>query len=142
MENIERLIANNDTWCSPPFYSHLGGYKMHLRVEPEFLVYINISVSLMKGEFDDDLSWPLEGTLTLEQPLERKVELRASKPKEGEILGFCVFLHRAPDLTLCVSEVSVKLRICYIALVKNIYMMTCTDQYYCACAGECDIPAV
>ena len=88
VENIERLIANNDTWYSPPFYSHLGGYKMRLRVKPAFVVlYISISVCLMKGEFDDDLSWPLEGTLTLEQPLKRKVELRASKPKEGEILG-------------------------------------------------------
>ena len=103
VENIERLIANNDTWYSPPFYSHLGGYKMRLRVEPEFVVlYINISVCLMKGEFDDDLSWPLEGTLTLEQPFNTKVELRASKPKEGEI-GLSLFLlHEAPDLTLCV----------------------------------------
>ena len=113
VENIRTLRANNDTWCSPPFYSHLGGYKMRLRVEPEFVVlYINISVCLMKGEFDDDLSWPLEGTLTLEQPLKTKVELRASKPKEGhEILESPSLLwHAALDhLTLCVSEVSVKL---------------------------------
>ena len=40
-------------------------------------------------------------TLTLEQPFNTKVELRASKPKEGEI-GLSLFLlHEAPDLTLC-----------------------------------------
>ena len=109
VKNIEELRANNDTWCSPPFYSHLGGYKMRLRVEPKIFVFMNISVCLMKGEFDDDLSWPLEGTLTLEQPLKRKVELRASKPKEGEIWSSRLSIHEAPDLTLCVSEVSVKL---------------------------------
>ena len=110
VENIQKLRPHFDTWYSPPFYSHLGGYKMRLRVKPAFVVlYINISVCLMKGEFDDDLSWPLEGTLTLEQPYKEKVELRASKPKEGEI-GSPSFLWRtAPDLTLCVSEVSVKL---------------------------------
>ena len=108
VENIEKLRASDDTWCSPPFYSHLGGYKMRLRVKPRFVICINISVCLMKGEFDDDLSWPLEGTLTLEKPLEKKVELRASKPKEGEI-GSCMLWYEAPDhLTLCVSEVSVK----------------------------------
>ena len=63
----------------------------------------------MKGEFDDDLSWPLEGTLTLEQPFNKKVELRASKPKEGEILGSYILLYVPDHLTLCVSEVSVKL---------------------------------
>ena len=40
VENIERLIANNDTWCSPPFYSHLGGYKMRLRVKLSFCIGI------------------------------------------------------------------------------------------------------
>ena len=37
VENIERLMDNNDTWYSPPFYSHLGGYKMRLRVVPRFM---------------------------------------------------------------------------------------------------------
>ena len=117
VENIERLMDNNDTWCSPPFYSHLGGYKMRLRVKlepgPKHFPFLGIatciSVCLMKGEFDDDLSWPLEGTLTLEQPFNKKVELRASKPKEGEILGSYILLYVPDHLTLCVSEVSVKL---------------------------------
>ena len=109
VKNIQKLKANNDTWCSPPFYSHLGGYKMRLRVKPELFVSVNISLCLMNGEFDDDLSWPLEGTLTLEQPFNTKVELRASKPKEGEIWSFNNFWYTAPDQTLCVSEVSVKL---------------------------------
>ena len=117
VENIQKLRADLNTWCSPPFYSQLGGYKMRLRVKSRHATVFRIdtcilSVCLMKGEFDDDLSWPLKGTLTLEQPLKTKVELRASKPKEGEILGSpnLISLHAAPDhLTLCVSEVSVKL---------------------------------
>ena len=66
-------MDNNDTWYSPPFYSHLGGYKMHLRVKPRqanLLTGINLSVCLMKGEFDD-LSWPV-GTLTLQQPTRKQ----------------------------------------------------------------------
>ena len=36
----------------------------------------------MKGEFDDHLSWPLEGTLTLQQPFDKKMTLKGSKPQE------------------------------------------------------------
>ena len=119
VENIERLMDNNDTWYSPPFYSHLGGYKMRLRVVPRFMyplklgmhIHVLISVCLMKGEFDDDLSWPLEGTLTLlEQPSNIKVELWASKPiKEDEIVSKGISLRAHGHLTLRVSEVSVRL---------------------------------
>ena len=115
VEKIQKLRADLNTWCSPPFYSQLGGYKMRLRVKSRhatvFRIDTCISVCLMKGEFDDDLSWPLKGTFTLEQPFKTKLELRASKPKEGEILGSnLISMHAAPDhFTLCVSEVSVKL---------------------------------
>ena len=118
VENIERLMDNNDTWCSPPFYSHLGGYKMRLRVKPRqgnLLTGINLSVCLMKGEFDDDLSWPV-GTLTLQQPLDKRIMLRDGKLQEADEvfeIGSFSMLYRNfrqhiknGNLAVCVSEVN------------------------------------
>ena len=66
----------------------------------------HISVYLMKDEFDDQLSWPLKGILTLLQPLNEKITLRGSNPK----IGSSIIWHRAHShLTLLIGEVSVKL---------------------------------
>ena len=114
VENIVKLRPN-DTWYSPPFYSHLGGYKMRLRVRVKAGYHdlcIDISACLMKGEFDDYLSWPLEGTLTLQQPSNKKITLRGSKLREeaDEVFRIVSFSSLIQDftsgnLTMCVSEV-------------------------------------
>ena len=76
MEDYEKLKANDDTWFSSPFYSHLGGYKMCLKVDANFLIaYVRVTVCLIRGEFDDHLSWPLKGTVILHNPLNQKVRL-------------------------------------------------------------------
>ena len=33
MDDFEQHKKSNDKWCSPPFYTHLGGYRMCLRVD-------------------------------------------------------------------------------------------------------------
>ena len=128
VENIERRMVSIDPWCSPPFYSYLGGYKMRLKVTEKsgvvkFLTRFRdkeskskkISVCLMKGEFDDDLSWPLEGTLTLQWPLNEEITLWGIKPQKAEanedyIGSFSMSdsdfrKHlKSGNLTLCVSE--------------------------------------
>lgn len=65
----ERLAGKNDC-VSPPFYSHIGGYHMCVKVSPHGIVlgegtHISLSVHIMKGVFDDSLKWPFRGTITI-----------------------------------------------------------------------------
>ena len=55
-----------DYWTSPPFYSHLGGYKMHLHVSAKGPnAHVSMFVYLMEGEFDGHLTWPFSGDVTV-----------------------------------------------------------------------------
>ena len=57
------------------FYSHFGGYKMQLQIFcsksifPLNAVHLYPRIYLMKGEFDELLSWPFEGVVTVSTPL-------------------------------------------------------------------------
>ena len=56
----------NDTWYSPPFYthSHAHGYKMCVKVIfKENSIFIGSA--LMHGPFDDDLQWPFRNTVCM-----------------------------------------------------------------------------
>ena len=60
-----------DVWYSPPFYSHLGGYKMCLKVDVNGYgdrkgTHVSVFVHLMKGVFDDALKWPFCGDVTVQ----------------------------------------------------------------------------
>ena len=71
MDEVEERKRNNIHWFSPPFYSHLGGYKMRLEVYGNGIgrgrgTHVSVFVCLMKGEFDDHLKWPFSGELTIE----------------------------------------------------------------------------
>ena len=81
MNNFRQLRRNDDTWDSPPFYTHDQGYKMCLEVEPNgsgdgYGTHLSVFVCLMKGEFDSMLNWPFRGVVTyklLDQRLGRHV---------------------------------------------------------------------
>ena len=80
-EKHKKDITN--VWCSPPFYSHLGGYKMSLKVYADGLgqrkgTHVSVYVCLMKGEFDYFLEWPFQGEVT--------VQLKKAKPPHHEYL--------------------------------------------------------
>ena len=71
MDEFRKRMLNNDIWYSPPFYSHLGGYKMCLRVDANGEgdgrgTHVSVFVYLMRGEFDDDLKWPFSGKITVQ----------------------------------------------------------------------------
>ena len=58
-------------YYSPPFYTHPKGYKMCLEVKAygtgEGLgTHVSVFVTLMKGEHDQHLQWPLTGELIIE----------------------------------------------------------------------------
>jgi len=65
-----KKYKNNEDWISPGFYTSDKGYKICLRVFPDGISgvsnHVTMSVRLMKGDHDDHLKWPFEGTLTVQ----------------------------------------------------------------------------
>lgn len=66
MDQFSRRRVLKEDWLSPPFYSHMHGYRMCIRVSPNGLVigegsHISLTVHLMRGLFDDHLPWPFRG---------------------------------------------------------------------------------
>ena len=66
-------------WRSPPFYSHIGGYKMCLRVRAKgqdqgMGTHVSTYVHLMRGEHDDHLKWPFRGDITVSVLNQREEE--------------------------------------------------------------------
>ena len=69
----------------PGFYTRDGGYKMRLCIYPNGRYgcdnYISMGVYLMKGDHDDHLTWPVQGTLTV-QLLNQCSDSNHSEPVE------------------------------------------------------------
>ena len=73
---VKRILHNfsgikKDHMLEVPFYTHDGGYKMHLWVFPngydkEEGKYMSVFTCLVKGENDDKLKWPLRGSITVQ----------------------------------------------------------------------------
>ena len=58
-------------WCGPPFYTGPGGYKLSIRVDANGWgsgtgTHVSVYAHLMKGEFDDTLTWPFMGDITVQ----------------------------------------------------------------------------
>ena len=73
MENFSKEKAKNklDDWKSPAMYTHVGGYKFCIGIDANgcgdgrgkaLFVYL----CAMPGEYDHQLKWPVEATLTIE----------------------------------------------------------------------------
>ena len=61
----------NNVYTSIPFYTHLHGYKLCLKVDANGVgetkgTHIRMGVKLMRGDFDSDLQWPFEGDIIFE----------------------------------------------------------------------------
>ncbi len=63
MQNVEYYKKHGKTWKSPAFYSHPGGYKMHICVKVGY--HISVYVYLVAGENDHNLVWPFQGCVTI-----------------------------------------------------------------------------
>ena len=136
MDEFEEHKDDDSSWYSPPFYSHLGGYKMCLNVDANGCgkmegTHVSVFVCLMKGEFDDDLTWPFNGdvVIQLKRKYLRKRELilsldsddgkMVSKPttERNNSIGYIAFIsHRDlytgnylmnDKLTFCISDITV-----------------------------------
>lgn len=72
MTNFEQHKQDCDKWYSPPFYTHIKGYKMCLYVYAGGMrstgvnAYISPFLMVMRGKYDDQLQWPLRGKFTIQ----------------------------------------------------------------------------
>ena len=60
-----------DEWCSPPFCTHPQGYKFSVTVMANGRsrgegTHVSVGVTMMKGEYDDLLTFPFRGVFTVE----------------------------------------------------------------------------
>lgn len=83
MNDLQQHIFHNDTWYSRPFYTHYRGYKMCLAVDANgyddgYGTHVSVFLLLMKGDFDNKLSWPLKGEFTI-QLLNQRQAMNATK---------------------------------------------------------------
>ena len=69
IDNFKKRIKLKDMWLSPPFYTHVGGYKMCLSVYPagsrksDYESYMSVYIHFLAGEFDEHLIWPFPGAI-------------------------------------------------------------------------------
>lgn len=66
MDEFEKYRTKSEIWYSEPFYLHPKGYKMCLKVFANGASlykgsHVSVYLTLMKGEYDDNLKWPLQG---------------------------------------------------------------------------------
>jgi len=72
LNEYERRKAKGDMgWTSPPFYTHPKGYHMCLWVDVGGNgqgkgIYISVFLSILKGDHDNNLSWPFKGAIMVQ----------------------------------------------------------------------------
>lgn len=71
LSNYSKLKRENKSWYSHPFYTYQGGYRMCLEVMSNGYdkvkgQYVSVYLYFMRGEFDDELSWPFRGDIVVE----------------------------------------------------------------------------
>ena len=71
LTNFTKNKTENEGFCSPPFYTSRGGYKMCVEVYANGNgdgrgTHVSVFARLMKGDNDDYLTWPFTGTVTFE----------------------------------------------------------------------------
>ena len=71
MTDFEKHKKAGDEGYSPPFYSHIGGYKMCLRVYANGYgdgeaTHVSVFCCLNRGEYDDQLKWPFHGDIRIQ----------------------------------------------------------------------------
>lgn len=71
LTDFDRRKLSDERWRGPPFYTHLGGYKMCLVVDANGTAngkgtHVSVFVYLMAGEHDDELKWPMRAEVTIQ----------------------------------------------------------------------------
>ena len=63
--------TNSEEWFSEPFYTHPRGYRMRLNVDANGYdeykgTHVSVFIRLVRGDFDNTLHWPFQGTVTIQ----------------------------------------------------------------------------
>ena len=71
MTEFQQHKRASDVWFSPPFYTHTHGYRICIRVDANGFAcyegkYLSVYSFLVRGDFDNDVQWPYQGTLTIQ----------------------------------------------------------------------------
>ena len=66
MLNFTEHKEHNRSYSSLPFYSHPQGYKLWLRVDANGRRHVSVGIGLMKGEYDEYLEWPFQGSFSVQ----------------------------------------------------------------------------
>ena len=73
MDNFTKEKAKDELsdWKSPPMYTHMCGYKFCIGIDANGYgntrgKSVNVELWVMKGEYDDQLKWPVSARFTLE----------------------------------------------------------------------------
>ena len=98
MTNFSHHKDSGKKWFSPPFYSHIGGYKMCLGVVANGWgggtgTHVSVVNHLLRGEYDDDLLWPFRGEITF--------QLINGRADEGHVECTTDFDDSVPDRVTC-----------------------------------------
>ena len=70
MTDYSRFKEREEEWFSPPFFSGVGGYKFVVGIFPSGSKagkgsHISLTTYLAKGENDERLKWPFQGTVKI-----------------------------------------------------------------------------
>lgn len=68
IDNFATRKQNDEIWVSPPFYTHVAGYKMRMEVYPNGDgggkgTHVSVFLFMMQGENDNYLPWPFPGAI-------------------------------------------------------------------------------
>ncbi|XP_064399379.1 TNF receptor-associated factor 4-like [Halichondria panicea] len=122
---FDKRKTDNDVIYSPSFYTSTNGYKMCLRIDANGNgtgkgTHVSVFTCLMAGEYDDYLTWPFTGTITIELlnqleddnhlkrttpfPADADVSERVMKRERGEGYGWPQFTSHT-DLALKLANI-------------------------------------
>ena len=70
INKFDQLRQANKWWYSRPFFSHVAGYKLGMFVFCNGVLdgkntHISVFLYLVRGEYDNDLDWPFQGSVTI-----------------------------------------------------------------------------
>ena len=100
LHNYEHYKEIEYKFFSPPFYSHHGGYKLHLQIYPNgcgegYNTHLSVYPCTMMGEYDDELQWPFRLSVAIEMfnfTLEKWTEVKYITDYISERPSECVSL--------------------------------------------------
>ena len=104
INDISRRKRKQEPWLSSPFYSHFKGYKMCVALHVNATNTI-IAIYILKGEYDEHLSWPFHGVVTVSLIGEKDTHTRTLICSKTNAINFgqepqCAYGMHVPNTTI------------------------------------------